>query len=463
MRRFALAIVVLLIGCGPAMRDCPAPIGPVLIEDCSVYQRRTAALRVEVLGVFAGATVTGSAQRTTLRTPSEGFEVLADRLHALCRDHNTCRTQPTAYDQKRQQLDAHVLQVGGLVDQIKAAETHADRARLRAELARTLERVAQGTARVQRTKMYDSSLPWMGTRTPAAQLPERDAPHLIGHSFGLDHQFDHGMVGYRPNVRAQLWWPNGTYATDDALVVAWSDGSTSACPMRGRHNGPGHISVGCKAPKASVFTAAKVSVRLSYRRGIDGSELPIGTATGQVLSAPKAKPDHYGFSQDHLIAQAQLVYRPLGRTLPATEGEQPHVVVVLRLRDHARPTLRCAVNGVDQFGALRVSGRHSGQAGTFRDRPRWEKTGPHSSQGVKNAHIEWWRFDWALPFVAHGEAQAPLKPWPVVGDWRCRVIIEGTAVRHFQFHLDDQGRPLLPDAVLPIGPAWPLSTAEAPR
>lgn len=448
------ALMLALAACGaPPERTCPAPIGRIVIEDCDVYQRRFEALRVDVDLLLGSAAARVNVARRSLRTrakPAEALDVLSHQLHAMCRDHNNCRLHDQAGRDRRAELDATVTAITILRDRIRGEADPAARDALVEELGRVLLRAA-GSAPEARRGDYRSWLPWFGAALlPPMPDPPVGAPVLAGVDFDTQARFadGQGIVGYGPRARVDLWWPKGTYAIDDALVMDWGNGHTTDCPLHGSGNGADHRSIGCHAPEEMVSNAPIIEVAVRYRTGIDGIEHPIGTARAPIVShvvdddgrAPSVDVDH-----DPIARVAKLVWRPHDGALPS-QVDQPSLWVVLKLRKYERPTARCRIGGEDAFGVLEPS-RSSGQEGTHQDRPRYRRTGPGSSVSVSDPFVEWWRYDFPLPLgVPRGEDADPddlpdgIKPWPRVGRWQCTVTLDGEPVRRIEFNVKKDGR-----------------------
>lgn len=468
-RAITWLLALLTIGCGGVQeRDCPAPVGRIVLEDCDVYQRRFEALRVDLVAIVGQTRIDLGVERAALRRPDRALEVLSHRLHALCRDHNACRLAPDDWRAARARLDETVTGLTVIRDRLKDEDDPEVQAALLAELRRVL-RGSAGLAEAVERRPYSSWLPWFGPKLlPPQPDPPVGAPALVGVDFDTEARFakGRGVVGYGPTGRFDLYWPGGGFQIDDALVVEWPGGVRTACPVRGRANGDEQRSVGCKAPKDVVSTADRIHVGVWYRTGTDGREHALGRASAPVVSHRVDGPDRpptWDVDLDPLAAEGRLVWRPADGALPA-QADQPSLWVLLKLRDHGRPTARCRINGEDAFGVLERS-RYSGQEGTHQDRPRYEQVAPGRSVGVPDPFTEWWRYDFPLPLgVARtGELPEGLEPWPRAGEWRCTVTLDGEPVRRMRFTVRPDGLlDLHPDQVRRPRAHWLIEAEVVP-
>lgn len=463
----------LLAGCGGAPeRDCPAPIGRIVLEDCEVYQRRFEALEVDLRALIGDTSIRVGVARTPMRErakPGEALDVLAHRLHTLCRDHNACRLPSAEWRTRREALDETVTALGVLRDRIAAEHDPAARAALIDELNRVLASGA-GPAPETRRRAYSSWLPWFGAvHRPAQPDPPVGAPYLAGVDLDTQARFarGQGVVGYAPSGRFDLWWPGGAFQVDDALVVDWADGHRAECPLRGRGNGDDHRSVTCRAPEAMVSTADRIEATVSYRTGVDGVEHRLGRISAPVVAHRVDGPDRaptWDVDLDPVARRGLLVWRPHDGALPA-EVDQPSLYVVLKLRAYAKPTARCRIAGQDAFGVLRPT-RYSGQEGTHQDRPRYRQVAPGRSVGEPHPFVEWWRYDFALPLgVSRDGAPLPegLASWPRPGDWHCTVTVDGEPVRRLRFVVRPDGQlDPLPEQAREARAAWLVDTEVVP-
>ncbi len=464
---------LLLFGCGGQQtRDCPAPIGRIVLEDCEVYRQRFEGLRVDLVAIVGQTRIDLAAQKRRLRPgagPEQALEVLSHRLYSLCRDHNACRVEAARWRAERAALDETVTALTVIRDRLRAETDGPARAALLAELRRVL-RGAAGTSEGRQRWLYRSSVPWFGAvHRPPQPDPPVGAPMLVGADLDTAARFaqGRGRVGYGPSGRFDLWWPAAAFAMDDALVVEWPGGVRSACPVRGPANGDDMRAVSCAAPETVVDDASRIELKLWYRTGIDGREHPLGTASAPLVShrvdGPE-RPPNWDVDLDPDARRGELVWHPIDGALPAT-GDRPSLRVILKLRDHARPTARCRIGGEDAFGVLTPQ-RYSGQAGTHQDRPRYRKTGPNSSTSVRQPFIEWWRYDFPLPLgIARDGHGLPdeLAPWPRAGAWVCTVTLDGEPVRRMRFTVKPDGQLVPhPDQLARPRAAWLIETAVLP-
>jgi hypothetical protein len=475
----------MLGGCGASHEYvCPDPVGKIILDDCEIYKTKYEALKVELGASFAGLfTAQTSLGKTSLRDPTELIQVLSLRTLALCKDFNACRVPPLEYRQRREQTDRVFTAVATLQEQLKGQLDPESKAKLVRELVRVLseDRGSSGSStggsstatggsgeerpsRQRRLGPYRSWVPWYDTRLlPPQPRAASGFPVLAGASFSLVHVFrqesPYGTTGYRPTATFYLW--GGRVEADDMLTIDWG-GRTSDCPIgHGDENGLARLH--CESPKTLNLTGASFTVRVTYRRGGDGKTAMIGQRTVPILSfqdeSHRKGSLTYGIDHDPQAREGRLVFRPYDGLPP--ELEQPSLLVVLKLRKHMNATARCWVNGQVATAGLETS-RYGGQDGMFQDRQRYRKTGPGSSEAVKEPHVYWWRYDFPLPFVfKRGSAPVPdkLKAWPLPGKWRCVVSVEGEPVRELTFRVGSDGKPAPhPRQAEQPDPGWLLET-----
>jgi len=457
-------MVVLLAGCaGSSEYVCPDPVGKIIKDDCEVYRTRYEALKVELGASFAGlAEVKTSLTKTSLRDPSELIQVLAHRTHALCKDFNACRVPPLEYRQRREQTDRVFTAVSTIQEQLKVQLDVESKAKLVRELVRVLGEdtgtsvsASPGAAvgprgatpragSPRRPGLYRSWVPWYGTSLLPPQPPgPKGFPVLAGVHFDLEHVFhrdgNRGVSGFRPQATLFLL---GAVEADDVVTVDWG-GRSSDCPIgHGEENGLARVR--CAPPKAFSLTGSSFTIKATYRRGGDGKAALIGQRTVPVLSRhpEDTVPGNltYAIDRDPLVGEGRLVFRPHDG-LPA-ELERPSLLVVLKIRKHMDATARCWVDGKVATSGLKT-GRGGGQVGWFQDRPRYRSVRPGVSEAVKDPNLEWWRYDFPLPFVVkRGGTPVPegMKLWPLAGTWRCVVSVEGEPVRELGFRVGRDGR-----------------------
>lgn len=468
-----LAVATLLVGCGGvAERDCPAPVGRIVLEDCEVYRQRFEALRVDLAALVGQTRIDVGVSKRRLRPaagPDQALEVLSHRLYSLCRDHNACRVPPEQWTADRARLDETVTALTVIRDRLKSEADPQTREALLAELRRVL-RGSAGLGADEQRRLYKSWLPWFGAlHRPPQPDPPVGAPMLVAVDFDTDARFEQGKgrVGYGPSGRFDLWWPGGAFALDDALVVEWPGGERTARPVRGWANGDDQRAVACRSPKTVVSTADRIDVGVWYRTGIDGVEHPLGRASAPLMAHRVDGPERlptWDVDLDPIAREGVLVWHPADRALPA-HVEQPSLRVVLKLRDHARPTARCRIGDQDAFGVLKPT-RYSGQEGTHQDRPRYRRVAPNKSVGEPHPFIEWWRYDFAIPLAVARPGHAlpeGLGAWPRAGEWRCTVTLDGEPVRRMRFTVRPDGALVPhPDQLRRPRAAWLVETEVVP-
>ncbi len=473
-------LCLLSSGCGGTGEYvCPDPIGKIIRDECEVYRTKYETLKVELGASVGPAEIKTALSKSSLRDPSELLQILAHRTHALCRDFNACRVPPIEYRQRREQTDAIFTAVSAIQTQLKGELDAASKAKLVQELVALLSadapkprqsalprRSTHSTRSTpRRVGRYHSSVPWYGAKILPPQPGGIDGfPQVVSAEYQVQAVFrgksPHGIIGYRP--RGVLFL-RGKVEPDDMVTFHWGGGKKSECGLN-RSQRNNLSSVRCKAPKSVVMSGSSFSVKATYRRGRDGKTAVIDQRRTRVLikavEGSKNGSRRFGIDHDPEARRGKLVFRPNGRTLPPS-FDQPYLEVVLKLRDYHRATARCWANGKVATAGMKGS-RYGGQVGMFQDRPRHERIGPGSSRGVKEPMIEWRRSSFALPFgVPRDGAKLPekIKPWPLSGDWRCVVSIDGDPIREVTFTVNRDGSLELHDQqrVRPSA-AWLLHT-----
>jgi hypothetical protein len=489
-RSLVIAMSLLLIGAGcTGSREyvCPDPVGKIIQDDCEVYRTKYEALRVELGANLAGLlNVKASLGQSSLRDPSDLIQVLAHRTHALCKDFNACRVPPFEYRLRREQTDRLFTAIATIQGQLKGPLDAESKVKLVRELVRVLSEDSRATSsggsssggaiggrsdlprRARGLGSYHSWVPWYGSKLlPPLPRSKEGFPILAGVRFSLAHVFrqesPYGTIGFRPSATLYL---AGRVEADDLVTVEWGGGS-SDCPIgRGDENGLARLH--CEAPKSLVLTGGHITINATYRRGSDGKSALIGQRTVAVLSRQDEDARKgsltYGLDFDDQAREGRLVFRPYDAMPP--ELEQPSLVVTLKVRKHERATARCWVNGQVVTAGLEAS-RAGGQEGMFQDRPRYRSVRPGVSEAVREPHVFWWRYDFALPFVwQRGSAAVPekMRAWPIAGRWRCVISVEGEPVRELTFRIGSDGKPAVhPRQQLQPDPGWLVETRLLPN
>jgi len=455
----ALSLSCCALACsGSAELTCPAPVGAIVRDDCEAYRTRYEALKVE-LGASvgpAGASVALGPEK--LREMSQLIQVLRHRTFSLCRDFNACRVPPLEYRQRREETDRVFAAVAAIQQQLQQAELDAGSKR---KLVDALIAALGGAARPAPAASgrstsyraggvpYKSWLPWFGTKLlpPQPPLPPAGFPRLAW--VEAEVRASRRMVerravwgGFAPSVRVAL---QGKVQSDDTVIARWEGGRATESPVS-RSPANGLVIQWLKAPQEIGLTGQSFSVEVAYRRGMDGKLAVLGRRSFPVLTSQEETyrgriEQHHGVDFDPDARRGLLMFRPLGRALPPS-FERPSIFVVLKLRKYHKPTARCWVDGKPVGGAL-LTGRGSGQHATFQDRPRHESIAPGRSRGVREAFVEWWHYDFPLPFVVAREGGTPpdkLGRWPLPGKWRCVVSVEGEQARELTFDVLADGR-----------------------
>lgn len=160
---------------------CPAPIGRVVLDDCERWRHRYESVVVELRADFGNHRATLVGGRTKLRDPAAVVEVVAHRLHTLCRDFNACRLAPQAYRAERDALDAALAEIVALHGALRDTTDEAARAALERELARQLDRLGGlGEPAPVARRRLSGSQPWFGTSRLPPQPPAHDGFPRLG-------------------------------------------------------------------------------------------------------------------------------------------------------------------------------------------------------------------------------------------------------------------------------------------
>lgn len=486
------AVVLLAAACGACATTgayrCPEPIGEIIRDDCDAYQTRYEAARVKLGAGIGPAKVEGEFTKQALHDPSELIQVMGARMVALCHDFNACRLTPQDYQRRREEIDKSMTAIMALGEQLRRTDLKDDERRLLLE--KLMRMVGEPPARVadggqkpparddkpqekERKRFFSSSNPWFGsTMLPPQPPPAAEGfPRLVRWGRGtLDHVWvprsadkpHHKKIGgYAPRVRVVLW---GHLEADDRLEIRFQGKKKFRCPVR--KNGDGVFSIGCKPPKGFALNDESFSYQVAYHRAMADEWKVLGRVERQVARWEQAyRLDHAGDVEEGWVS-----FLPEPRGLPA-DFERPHLHVTLQLRGYEKATARCFVGDQAVTPALKTS-RGTGQTGSIQDRPRYRQVKPGHSRAVKHPFLEWWHYEFPLPFVvprARGEPPEGLALWPPkTGDWRCRVMVEGAPVRELLFRVGDDGKlaPIEGQRAEPgdlVHPWWRVETTVLPN
>ncbi len=419
-------------GCGSAY-TCPDPIGPIVRDDCDVYQTRYEALKVELGVTFAGVGVGVDVGEQSIRDPSELLQVLKLQTMALCRDYNACRVKPGEYRARREAMDTRYAAIVALSEQLRAADDRATRRQLVASLVEVLRRpiaveAAPAPTGKRRSPFRRETGVWFGGQN---QPPMPDGRPKATPALAWWQPIEsRGPRG--PEVRISLRFRGPAAADDFAYAtVPHGDGVVEArCPVRPiepRADDPERAPQGHAACDFETLTAAPTTGRMTvdYRPGLTGERHRLG-------SVPLDPADR--------LPEAWLAYLPSPIGEEPIDHERPWLVVHRPERRDQNVTLRCAREGEPVGGPIRA-------------RAATRRLGP-----LTRYHIP---LPISLPRSgAAVEAPGDLGPAAAAGAWSCRISALGAPVRTVTFELDGDGRPVMADEAAPKGGVapgwWPL-------
>ncbi len=414
-----LLLALLFTGCSDRY-TCPDPIGPIVRDDCDVYQTRYEALKVELGVTFAGVGIGLDVGDDAIRDPSELLQVLKLQTMALCRDYNACRLDPRAYRARREAMDARYAAIVAVSEQLRAADDRATRRQLVSALVEIL-------------------------RAPIDV--QGDAPNPTGKRSSPFRQVTSMWIGgaHQPPMPAELpeatpalaWWQpiavrgaartgstriflrfRGPVAADDFAYAILPDGTEARCPVR--PDGPRahdvERAVQGRATCDFEIEAPPEAGRLTvdYRPGLTGERHRLG-------SVP--------LDRRARLAEAWLAYLPSPIREEPIDHERPWLVVHLAEKRDGHVTMRCAHEGQPVGGPVRARA---------------------DSRRVAGLH----RFHLPLPISlprGNGVVELPgdLNPTQAAGRWSCRISALGAPVRTVEFTLTEGG--------LPVGASPPTS------
>lgn len=389
-------LILLATGCAHE-RLCPSPIGRITQDECAAYAEQYGADRAALIGV--------------------GDQPIADqatadvaRLTAACEEFNACRSATSAYDNERAALHARLKAAGALAVAMPSEEGDPRNAALN-EVRSTLGLPIKSYIKPVDRVAYVPAVPWFGTRFLPPQPPKTDRPALL--DVWLRTQ-----PAWGASRAANAWKPyatvilRGAFTPKDQIVLDWGAGKAK-CPIVGVQQ-LDVVAVACAAD-AVALTSRRATVTVSLVR--DGQP-PVKLGMQQftlkafapriLLPVPETPPT--------------LVFHPADDKVPALD-EQPSLVVTLPI---GTPTLSCTVDG-QGMSAIAPSVRSAPVAVAWHDQK----------------HVGWWRYDFALPFVARAESaegESQLAAWPKAGAWQCIVRNHGKALKRLSFVVEEDGR-----------------------
>lgn len=426
-RLASLCLIGLLAwGCGSGY-TCPDPIGPIVRDDCDVYQTRYEALKVELGVTFAGVGVGVDVGEQSIRDPSELLQVLKLQTMALCRDYNACRVKPAEYRARREAMDARYASIIALTEQLRAADDRATRRQIVTALVQVLrEPIATPDEGPLPTGKRSSpfrqiTTMWIGgAHQPPmpADLPKA-TPALAW--------WQPVRSGSRPPESRVFLRFRGPAAADDFAYAILPDGTEARCAVRpdGPRGDDTERAVQGRANCAfEGLEAPPESGRLTidYRPGLTGERHRLG-------SVPLDRASR--------LAEAWLAYLPSPIGEEPIDHERPWLVVHLAEKRDAHVTMRCARGGEPVGEPIRARSASRKTAGLHRFHLPLPISLPRSGRTV--------------------ELPGDLDPAAAAGPWSCRISVLGAPVRTVDFALGEDGRPVLPEGATGqggIAPGW---------
>ena len=415
--RLSSLLILLVTGCAHE-RLCPSPIGRITEDECAVYATQYAADKAALVGL-------GDAPIADQATADVA------RLTAACEEFNTCRRATSAYDNERAALHGRLKAAAVLAAAVPSDEGDPRDAALnavRSTLGLRIESYIKPGDRVA----YVPDVPWFGTRFLPPQPHDASTPALLDvwlrtrRAWGTKR----AAGAWKPYATVIL---RGTFTPEDQVVLDWGVGKAT-CPIVGVQQLDA-IAVACAADAVALTSrGAKVTVSVA-RDGQPPVELGTRRFTLKAL-APRV-----------LLPVPQmpptLVFHPADDKLP-TIDEQPSLVIALPI---GTPTLSCSVDG-QGLSAIEPSPRSA----------------PLAVAWHNQKHVGWWRYDFALPFVAYGapEGGEALAAWPKTGAWECAVRSGGQVLQTLRFNVDGEGRlAALPAQAKTARAAWLIEEKAA--
>lgn len=374
-------------------RLCPSPIGRIIKDDCAAYTQQYAA--DEAALVSLGDEAISARARADVA-----------RLKEACAEYNGCKRTTSAYDNERAALHGRIRAAAKRVFGVPAESGEARTAALNV-IRRTLRLRPESLIKPGEREEYVADLPWFGTRYLPPQPEFLTDPLLLEVWLRTQRAWgkDRPKNAWKPYATVLL---RGTVTGDDQLELDWGS-DTVRCPAVGRLQFD-TVAVSCPGD-ALALVGAQAQVKVRLIRG--GKPTDLGTQSFRLDAATEAdmlpRPD----------ATASIAFHPADDKLPAVD-EQPSLVTVLPAG--AEPSAQCTVDGKTIGDPL----------------PPSERSGPLAVAWKATRHVGWWRYDFALPFVAAQEAEKAT--WPKAGAWRCTITRAGETVQTVEFTVQADGR-----------------------
>lgn len=409
-----------LTGCAHE-RLCPSPIGRITQDECDTYaqQYRADQTALESLG---DAPIT------------EQVQADIGRLSAACAEFNACGRAISAYDNERAALHGRIRAAAKRVSSVPA-EDGPDRIEALNVIRLTLGLKPESLVKPGDRVAYAADVPWFGTRFLPPQPVAAADPALLDVWLRTRRAWGQAQPNaYKPYATVLL---RGTIAADDVIELDWG-GKTVQCPAVGMQQFDA-IAVAC-AGDAIALTGRRVAVTVRMRQGETMRELGTRQFAMQTVSPTAMLPT--------IQKPPVLVFHPADDKLPA-QDEQPSIVMTLPTGNP--PTARCSVDG-QSIGAPLL--------------PSW-RSAPVAVAWHADRHVGWWRYDFALPFIARAdEAGTPVTEgasWPKAGAWQCSVERDGKPVQTVRFTVQADGRLVAqPDQAKTPQAAWLLAVESRP-
>lgn len=405
-----------LIGCAHE-RLCPSPIGRITEDACERYAEQY--------------------QRDRQALESLGDAPIADQVHAdiarlgkACAEFNACGRAVSAYDNERAALHGRIR---AAADRVTAVPSEEGPERIEAlnVIRLTLGLKPESLVKPGDRVEYAADVPWFGTRFLPPQPLDAADPALL--DVWLRTQRAWGQArpnAYKPYATVLL---RGVIPADAQIELDWA-GQTVQCPAVGLQQFDA-IAVPC-AGDAIALTGRQAAVTVRLREGEAVRELGSRRFRMQPVTPVATLPA--------VEAPPVLIFHPADDKLPAID-EQPAVVVTLKTG--SPPTARCGVDG-QSIGAPLL--------------PSW-RSAPVAVAWHQGKHVGWWRYDFALPFIAAGEAtESPADArWPKPGQWRCVIERDGKPVQALRFTVNADGTLAAhPDQAKAPRAAWLLTVEQ---
>ena len=392
--RLTSLLILLASGCAHE-RLCPSPIGRITEDECSVYAQQYAPDKAALVAL-------GDAPIADQATADVA------RLTAACEEFNGCHRATSAYDNERAALHGRLKAAAALAAAVPAEEGD-DRDQALNGVRRTLGLRIESYIKPGDRVDYVPAVPWFGTRFLPPQPPDAATPALLD-------VWLRTRPAWGSTRAAEAWKPyatvilRGVFTPEDRITLDWGKGKAT-CPIVGVQQLDA-IAVACAAD-AVALTARSAKVTVSLTRA---GQLPMelgarrftleAVAPRTFLPVPEAPPT--------------LVFHPTDDKLPAL-AEQPSVVLALPI---GKPTLSCSVDGQALAQPLDPSPRSAPLAVAWHDQK----------------HVGWWRYDFALPFIASDSPEGVAAAWPKTGAWQCTVQDAGKILKTLTFTVENDGR-----------------------